>query len=173
MKENLIKSSGHIASIILGLFFVIYSNMAIATIMKVFAILLVIIGGFLMIKYLTSSVKPHQMNLIGGGILAAAGIMLIIFSASIANTVLPIMIGTVILLSGIYRLWLALSFKRLGANVWMIPMISAVIAIVISFVIIFNTGATSSFISIILGVYLLISGVSGVAEVYTANKYKK
>jgi len=166
-KDDWLKLLLYLGFLFLGVFFVLKAEAGMPTIVILMAFILLFFAGFLLASHLMRVDKDANGFLIAAIFLGVIAILMMIFSEFIANAIMPWIIGAVLFIIGVISLQSALGLRKLGAFVWWLPLISAVLAILLGLLIMTNTVATSMLISIFIGVFMVLYGALSIGALFT------
>lgn len=139
------------------------------------------VGGLLtaygvveLIRYFvkTKESPMYATGLVLGVILCAAGIFIIVRPDFIPK-IIAIIFGLYMLISGICNLQDALNLRRQGLENWRVSGIPAVITTVVGIVLVINPLFLTDAALIILGICLLVSGLSNIIGCFSAGRNMK
>ena len=137
-------------------------------------IVLIIAGGVSMISYLLRD--AHQNYYHNDFLHGLLGILLgivVLYRVDIIISLIPFLLGTLVLVSGLSKLQDVIDLKRLEYGNWIFMLVLAVINIVLGLVLIFNPMAVAAMLFRLLGVGLIFSGITDCATtVYFAGKIR-
>lgn len=90
----------------------------------------------------------------------------IVFVSNLRQTiaVLPFMFAFWCLFSGSVQISAAVQTRKIMPEMWLWPLISGIVGVIVGFWILFDPLAGAVAITILLGVYLLISGIASILE---------
>lgn len=115
----------------------------------------------------------YSSSLIRGILLAAIGIFIIIRPDFIPK-VIAIVCGLYMLISGIVNIQDSLNLRRAGVESWNVSCISAAVTTLVGILLLFDPLILGEAAMIVLGVALLVSGVTNIFGCFTASsKLKK
>ena len=132
------------------------------------------VGGFFgiygILKIVTYFVKKEEYstNLVTGIILTAAGIFLIFRPDFIPKTI-AVIFGRYMIFSGIVSIQDSLNLKNSGIDNWQVSCISAVVTTIVGIILVFNPLAPVNIAFMLLGICLVVSGVSNIIGCSTAG----
>lgn len=159
--------------IILGCILAIFPGVSLSILATVAGVGAICAGLFSIIRYFTYDLKESFFSndfLIGIVILTIG--VLIIFKPSLFISIIPIVLGIVIMVSGFSKLQDGISAKRLGYGQYTTYLILAIIDVVIGLFVLFNPLETASIIFLIIGIGLIYSGISDLfVTLYLAKKF--
>ena len=138
-------------------------------------IVLIVAGLISIICYLLRDAKEnyyHNEFVFGlvGMVLGAA----VLYKVEVIISLIPFILGILVLFSGCSKLQDAIDLKRLGYGSWIGMLVVAVINIILGIVLICNPFQAAIVLFRVLGVGLIISGVSDCfSTIYFARKFHK
>ena len=141
----------------------------------VIGIVLIVAGLISIICYLLRDAKEnyyHNEFVFGlvGMVLGAA----VLYKVEVIISLIPFILGILVLFSGCSKLQDAIDLKRLGYGSWIGMLVVAVINIILGIVLICNPFQAAIVLFRVLGVGLIISGVSDCfSTIYFARKFHK
>ena len=150
---------------ILALILIFNAAHFIKIIIRIFGVLSVGLGIFLLITYykIEKEVPFLQFNLWYGVVAICFGIFCILRTIVIQN-VFPIVIGVWIIVQSTRKFQLSSNLKVLGEEEWISVLITAIMSLVLGMIIICNPFASSIAITTIGGILLLINEVLNIGE---------
>lgn len=132
------------------------------------------IGGFLtlygiikLVMYFTKR-EEYPTNLVSGIILDAAGIFIMVKPDFIPK-VIALIFGIYMIISGVVSIQDSLNLKNSGDEQWKISGIPAIITTIVGIIMVFNPLAPVNVAVMILGIALLVSGITNIIGCCTAN----
>lgn len=135
---------------------------------------LIIAGAVSMISYLLRD--AHQNYYHNDFLHGLLGILLgvvVLYKVDIIISLVPFLLGTLVLVSGLSKLQDVIDLKRLEYGNWILMLVLAVINIVLGLVLIFNPMAAATLLFRLLGVGLIFSGITDcVTTIYFAGKIR-
>ena len=137
-------------------------------------VVLILAGAVSMISYLLRDAHQnyYHNDFLHGLIGIALGIM-ILYKVNIIISLVPVILGILVLVSGLSKLQDVIDLKRMDYGNWIIMLVLAIINIVLGLVLIFNPMKTATFLFRMLGVGLLFSGVTDCfTTLYFAKKIR-
>ena len=165
MKEflNRVKADYLLSSvlcIVLGIVFVIWKEGVINLLGSVLAIGMVIIGVIYLCSFFLNLVT-NGMSMVMGILVLAVGIWFLIQPAVIVSLI-PIVIGVLLLFHGLRALKETLDAKKYGYSRWSTNMVFAVISIVCGFLCVFHPFGVMKNAVLIIGIILIFNGISNI-----------
>ncbi|MCM1542203.1 MAG: DUF308 domain-containing protein [Blautia sp.] len=135
---------------------------------------LIVAGAVSMISYLLRD--AHQNYYHNDFLHGLLGILLgivVLYRIDIVISLVPLLLGVLVLVSGLSKLQDVIDLKRLEYGNWIFMLVLAVINIVLGLVLIFNPMAVATLLFRLLGVGLIFSGITDcVTTIYFAGKIK-
>lgn len=137
-------------------------------------VVLIIAGAVSMISYLLRD--AHQNYYHNDFLHGLLGILLgivVLYKAEIIISLVPFLLGTLVLVSGLSKLQDVIDLKRLEYGNWIFMLVLAIINIVLGLILIFNPMAVAELLFRLLGVGLIFSGITDCATtLYFAGKIR-
>lgn len=161
--------------ILLGIVALVVPETMQKTLGYVIGIVLIVAGLISIICYLLRDAKEnyyHNEFVFGlvGMVLGAA----VLYKVEVIISLIPFILGILVLFSGCSKLQDAIDLKRLGYSSWIGMLVVAVINIILGIVLICNPFQAAIVLFRVLGVGLIISGVSDCfSTIYFARKFHK
>lgn len=123
---------------------------------SILSLYFVVTGGVSLVRGLTHRDEPEysQMSLYGGGLFLIVGVLIYLFAKALAS-LLPIILGIFILISGISKLMLSREYR----STTKFPLIYGVILVVLGVLLLANPFETVLIVFQIFGAILLPMGV--------------
>lgn len=136
--------------------------------------LLAAYGAVELVRYFIKSREDpmYATGLAAGIILCAAGIF-IMARPDFIPKIIALIFGLYMLISGIVNLQDSLNIRSSGRDSWQFSTVSAVITIVIGIVLVVNPLLLTDAALTILGISLLVSGISNIMGCFTAGRVMK
>ena len=161
--------------ILLGIVALVVPETMQKTLGYVIGIVLIVAGLISIICYLLRDAREnyyHNEFVFGlvGMVLGAA----VLYKVEVIISLIPFILGILVLFSGCSKLQDAIDLKRLGYGSWIGMLVVAVINIILGIVLICNPFKAAIVLFRVLGVGLIISGVSDCfSTIYFARKFHK
>ena len=160
-----------ILCILLGVVFIIWKDGVLGVMGSMFAILLIIIG----VVYLGSfflNLVTNGVSVLMGIIILAVGIWFFI-EPSVIVSLIPIVIGVVLLFHGIRALKETLESKKYGFSSWGVNLVLALLCIVFGIICIFDAFGVMEKAIMLVGIILVFNGISNIWIAGTATHAAK
>ena len=146
--------------IILGIIIVIYRDGVINLIGRIIAVMMIVIG----IVYLGSfllGLAANSFSVVAGILVLAAGIWVLSQPAAVMSLV-PVIIGVLLLFHGIRAVMETVSAKRMGYSSWGVNLALAVICILSGLVCVFDAFHVVENAMVLVGIILIFNGASNI-----------
>ena len=162
---------GAVALLICGLVLLLMPELTLVTIANVIGILVIIIGAFFLIGYfLRKELAAGNNDLIKGLVIVCIGIFICVKSELVVS-VLPVVLGIGVVLSGILKLQHAFDLKRMGFDTWVRIGLTSSVNIFIGLIVILNPFSTVAWLMRLVGIGFLFSGVTDlITTIYVSKK---
>lgn len=146
-------------------------ELTLVTIANVIGILVIMIGAFFLIGYfLRKELAAGNNDLIKGLVIVCIGIFICVKSELVVS-VLPVVLGIGVVLSGILKLQHAFDLKRMGFDTWVRIGLTAAVNIFIGLIVILNPFSTVAWLMRLVGIGFLFSGVTDlITTIYVSKK---
>lgn len=164
-----------ILCIVLGVIFVIWKGGVINLLGSVLAILMIIIGAVHLGSFLLN-IMTNGFSMLLGVLIMAVGIWFLI-QPSVIVSMIPIVIGVLLLFHGIRALKEILEAKKFGYNAWGTGLVLAVISIICGLICVFDAFGVMEKAVIVVGIILIFNGASNiwiaVSATHAARDYER
>ena len=162
---------GAVALLICGLVLLLMPELTLVTIANVIGILVIIIGAFFLIGYfLRKELAAGNNDLIKGLVIVCIGIVICVKSELVVS-VLTVVLGIGVVLSGILKLQHAFDLKRMGFDTWVRIGLASAVNIFIGLIVILNPFSTVAWLMRLVGIGFLFSGVTDlITTIYVSKK---
>lgn len=175
--NGIFKSSilGAISLVVLGILLIFESEATIVTISYVVGGILVAIGVLALLKFY-KEVKENAdtgMDVIYGIISVILGIVVISNPKAVAS-IIPIVIGLIIILNSGTKLQFSVELKRNNNNLWKSTMILSLVSTLCGVLLVFNPFKGAAFITKLIGILILVYAMLDIVSTITIkNTVKK
>ena len=162
------------AIIIFGLALLIWPARTTGFILNFIGGILMACGAFRICRYFLKSrdTALYNMDLGIGSTLAVIGILIYLLKGFLLSLV-PTIIGIILLVSGLIKLQTAIDFKRLSVYRWQFQMIISIVSVIMGGIILINPFGTALVLTRIIGAAILIEAVQDVISLITfKNTYE-
>lgn len=157
--------------IVLGILAIVSRDFFSASLGIIAGSILIVIGLLIIVYALFASrlILGSGWLFIQGMIAGAVGIFLVINSdASIA--IITYALGFWLLASGISKFVNSFDLKKFRVKTWYVTMIIGIFDIVLSIILFSFSGTAGDVISILLGIFLILSGIGDIIELFDSHK---
>ena len=161
--------------IVLGVVALVIPDTMVKTLGYLIGILLILAGAVSMICYLLREASQnYYRNDFGYGLVSIAVGILFLYKVEWIISLVPVILGVLVVASGCRKLQDVIDMKRLGYGNWMMVLILAVVNVVMGAALIVNSLDAALFFLQLMGAGLIFSGVTDCAScLYLAGKVKK
>lgn len=158
LKWNLITLA--IAFVALGVILIIYPTEVMTTACYIIAALLIIVGVISLISYLRNDIRRivYRYDLVVG-LSTIIGGALVIVKIDELVTLIPVVLGFLVTISGILKMQNSIDMLRLGNGVWHVAFALAIINIIFGIILLINPFAGTILVTL-MGVALIYSGIT-------------
>ena len=148
-------------TIVLGLVLLIVPGLALHLVGKLIGALVFAYGLLNVVSYFRSDgIHPiFRFGLVYGVAFALVGAWLFSRSGAVASVV-PLVCGIALLMSGVSQLQSALDLRKMGDGRWWLTMAVAAVTLVLGLILVFNPFGTAALLVRIIGVCLVYQGVT-------------
>ena len=157
-----------ILCIILGIVLFVYTAQATNLICTILALFLIVMGAGHIVTYLLNKNK-NTVRLICGIIVLVIGVW-ILANPAVVISLIPAIIGVILLLHGIEGIRLAVDTKQANDTAWISGLILSVITIIFGLVLIVRAFEAAQIAFKVVGIALIYDGVSKLFIVSRAAK---
>lgn len=170
-----------IVMIIAGVVLVIFPSATQNTIAYAIAIVLVICGLLRILRYCgvigrSKNDTAYGLNEYASPMDLVTGILMIVFAALVAKVLIsfiPVVLGIVVLISGLIKLEQAIELCRSHRGNWIGVLIMAAVTIIVGLLAVFNPFETGNILLRVIGIGLAFGGITDlIATGYVSNKLK-
>ena len=169
IRMDLITSS--ILCIVFGVVLMVRPIETVSLFCRILAVIMIIVGAVFTFSYF--------LNWMSSGLSAAMGLIVLLIgvwifiSPGIIETLIPVVIGVVLLFHGIQDVKLAWEMKEYGQESWKFSMILAVISVIFGVLCVIDAFMVVKAAMIVLGIALIYNGVSNLLITARVTKAEK
>ena len=149
-----------ILMIVLGLLLLFWPGHVMTTAVKIVGIALLIGGAITAFSWHRGRGAGVGIIRLAEGILMAVGGLVLLFAPKLLISILPVLLGLVIIVNGGINLIQALDLRRQGYSRWGFSMALAVLTILLGLLILFNPFSTMEMLVAAIGGIILYNGIS-------------
>ena len=156
--------------LLLGIIFLIFSNISIKIIAYLIAIIL--IGSGIYLTYLEIYTKSFLLpidTLLNGILSILFGIIILIYP-DIFKIMIPIILGTYFILDSIFKLKLVVLLRRIDNKSWIVTLLLTILSIICGIILILNPIDSSIALALFAGITLIIYSLSGIIDMILFKK---
>lgn len=160
--------------LILGLVLVIWPEMSLSALCFIVGIVLLIFGVVKLVSYFSKDLYrlAFQFDLALGIFTLIFGIILIVHPENIVM-LLPVIMGVLILLDGVFKIQTAMDARRFGMERWWAIMLLAVVTAIFGLLLVIRPFEGAVTVMILLGITLMVDGVQNLCVVLYTVKISK
>ncbi|MCR5746980.1 MAG: DUF308 domain-containing protein [Lachnospiraceae bacterium] len=148
-----------ILTIIIGIVLILFPGETMDLCITIIGVLLMIAG----ISGIVFGIKGegvYKVYTMGGAVASAVVGAICIIQPGIIKSILPLLMGIVILATGLLNITNAFAAKKAGASKWMISLLLAVITVIMGVLILVNLNGTADLLVTIIGIVFVYNGIS-------------
>ena len=163
-----------IAYIILGLVLVIWPDITMKTLVYVTAAVLGVGGIVSIVRYIIHSpIKGEINSYLASGLVMLMVALFMYLREDLVVTIIPFVLGLAIVIDGFVKLQRSIDLARLHFEGWVLVLLMAAISIALGVVLLTRPIDTARVLTIVLGIGLIFSGVTGiVVNIFINSKLK-
>lgn len=135
----------------------------------VFGVLLILVGLYHILIYVAEKLNSTILDLFSGGILMVLGIFLFM-NPQIVVKLLPVLLGTFILVDSIWTFKGSLKLKKRGAGSWKILLIGSIIFVALGISLVVNPFTMVKYTVIFAGGIFLCNGIIDLVYLFLLKK---
>lgn len=159
-----------IVYVILGLLFIILPEAITRSAAVLLGVVLLIAGAAYIIDYFRKWQIEYKANGLAIGILLVFGALFLFFQNEVIATIVPLVLGFAVVLSGTIKLQNAIVLYRAKEGMWIPVLVLAALSLVFGFIIMINPFAAMTTLIVIIGVGLLISGLTDLVIIFLMSR---
>lgn len=163
----------NIILLLLGIVLLIFPNNGLAFFTWVVGIALCGTGIVCGVIFAINRKSPSISLIIVAVATIILGILTMVFRVQVALFILPFIIGLGVVASAVVCIMAALGYRKTGAAIWWLPLITALIAVIVAFLIFANLSGTARFLAYVIATYLIVFSALRIGEYVTLHKYVK
>ncbi|MBR1524109.1 MAG: DUF308 domain-containing protein [Lachnospiraceae bacterium] len=148
-----------ILMILIGIALIMFPGQAMDITIEVIGVILLVAGvagvflGF-------RGQGAYQVYTMGGAVISIVAGIVCLIHPQLIERFLPLVMGVVILITGLFNIINAINAKRAGASKWIVSLILALITVVLGVVILMNLDGTANLLVTIIGIVFVYNGFS-------------
>ena len=157
--------------ILLGIVFIVWRGAVLDVMGSIFAVVLIILGVIYLSSYFLEIIT-NGFSAIMGIIVLALGIWFLI-QPDIVVSIIPILIGVVLIFHGVRGLMETLTAKKYGYSSWGVNMVLCIISIAFGIICVTNAFGIMEKATIVVGIILIYNGLSNIWIASRSTKAEK
>lgn len=161
----------NIIALLLGIILLIFPDVGLAFITWVVGIALCGAGVICGIVFFINRRNGQLALLVAAIVAVILGILIMVFRLLVALYILPFVIGLWVVASAALCVIAALGYRKSGAVMWWLPLIAALVAVIVAFLIFANLTGTAKFLAYVIAAYLIVFSGLRIGEYFTLRKY--
>lgn len=159
-----------IVTLILGIILAIIPTQSLEIIVRIIALLIIFIGGYLLYDYLRSSKEKQTISYsLAIGIIAIVIGLLLFLKPGVPAKLVVVVVGILLIIKGIYKLQLSLNTRSL-TDKWKYNFLVSLIVITIGILLIIYPYSSISLFLRIIGIVLIVESVIELIESISVQK---
>ena len=148
-----------IISIVIGVVLILFPGEAMDLSLKVIGVVLLVAGVSGIILGIKSQGAYIAYTMSGAVTAIVAGIVCLL-QPQLIKSVLPLIMGVIILATGVFNIVNSINAKNAGASRWVASLVLALITVICGIVILFNLNQAANLLVTIIGIIFVYNGVS-------------
>lgn len=161
--------------ILLGVVFIIWNKSVLNMLGSVLAIVMIVIGAIYLCSFFLSIVT-NGLSVVMGILVLAVGIWFLA-QPSVVMSLIPIVIGVVLLFHGIRAIKETIEAKKYGFDAWSANLVLTLISVILGFFCVFDAFGMMEKATIVVGIILIYNGVSNIwisaSATHAARDYER
>lgn len=161
----------NIILLLLGIILLVFPNRGLALFTWVVGIALCGAGVVCGVIFAINRKSPSIPLILVAAATLILGILTMVFRVQVALFILPFIIGLGVVASAVLCIMSALGYRKSGAVIWWLPLITALVAVIVAFLIFANLSGTARFLAYVIAAYLIVFSALRIGEFFTLRKY--
>ncbi len=160
-----------IAYILLGLGLLIWPEISMLLICRVFGAIMLIYGAVRIIQHFKNAADGWvAYSDMSAGVLCAILGLLLLLRPQLFIAILPMLMGIMIVVDSLMRLQSVLVLRRLGAINWGLQLVQVVLTLVLGVLLVINPFAGMSAVVMVMGAFLLADGIANLWDIFFVSR---
>lgn len=160
-----------IAYILLGLGLLIWPEISMLLICRVFGAIMLIYGAVRIIQHFKNAADGWvAYSDMSAGVLCAILGLLLLLRPQLFIAILPMLMGIMIVVDSLMRLQSVLILRRLGAINWGLQLVQVVLTLVLGVLLVINPFAGMSAVVMVMGAFLLADGIANLWDIFFVSR---
>ena len=153
--------------ILVGLFFVLFPDTAVATIVRIIGVAAMVIGIIKIVEFFSNQKydKPFSNSLAGGIILLILAVFLLA-KPQVIVSILYVLIGAALILCGILTVQSSVDLWHYEPQRNFILLVSGVLTLILGIIVLFNPFPSAEALILASGIFLMIGGLSDLITLF-------
>lgn len=114
---------------------------------------------------------PHSSLILIDGIISTICGIIIISNLKISGAFIPYIVAFFVIVRGVVAISSSLELKRDGYNNWVVSLLGGILTLLVGVILTFNPMISAVYISVILGICLILYGIVTLQLWFAYNKY--
>lgn len=157
----------------LGLVFVLVPNIVTSSVAIILGVALALAGVVYIIDYFRKWDIEYRSNGLAIGILLLFSSLFLFFQSDVIATVIPLLLGFAVVVSGTIKLQNAIVLYKAKEKMWIPVLVLAGVCLILGLIIMFDPFAAMTGLIILIGVSLLVSGLTDLVIIFLMSRRTK
>ena len=162
-----------IVYVVLGLVFVLIPNIVTSTVAIILGVALALAGVVYIIDYFRKWDIEYRSNGLAIGILLLFSSLFLFFQSDVIATIIPLLLGFAVVVSGTIKLQNAIVLYKAKEKMWIPVLVLAGVCLILGVIIMFDPFAAMTGLIILIGVSLLVSGITDLVIIFLMSRRTK
>lgn len=159
-----------IVYIVLGVLFILMPDVVSQSIAIIVAAALLVAGAVYIIDYFRRWDIEYRSNGLAIGILMVFAAVFLFLQRDIIAAIIPLLLGFAVIVSGTIKLQNAIVLSRVKDKMWVATLVLSLLCLVLGILIMANPFTSLNVLIILIGVSLLISGLSDLVIIFMMSR---
>lgn len=157
----------------LGLIFVLVPNIVTSSVAIILGVALALAGVVYIIDYFRKWDIEYRSNGLAIGILLLFSALFLFFQSDVIATIIPLLLGFAAVVSGTIKLQNAIVLYKAKEKMWIPVLVLAGVCLILGVIIMFDPFAAMTGLIILIGVSLLVSGLTDLVIIFLMSRRTK
>lgn len=162
-----------IVYVVLGLLFILLPEAVSKSIAIILGLMMTLLGLAYIIDYFRKWDIEYKSNGLAIGILLIFGALFLLFQGEIIVTIIPLILGFAVVVSGTVKLQNAIVLNRAKESIWLSVLVLAIISLALGFIIMINPFVAFTALIVFIGIGLLVCGVTDLVIIFLMSRRSK
>lgn len=159
--------------IVLGILFILIPSVVTTSLAAILGVALVVTGVIYIVDYFRRWDIEYRSNGLAIGILMIFGALFMLLQSDVVVTIIPLLLGLAVIVSGAIKLQNAIVFFRSEDKLWIPTAILSLVCLVLGVIIMMNPFAAFNALIVLIGVSLLVSGLTDLVIIFLMSRRVK